>query len=145
MCFNYWSGDQKSRQLLWYSSVPPVSWPLALHIIILPSSRGVNSDKQNRGSFYCTVFMLYIPSKLTALASCDVFVLLLKFFRFFRNIIFQVFMVVVLQIVVVFWVSAPCSVLPYVPSVSTWTTSYTPTMEARCPSKMSDQRKHYTM
>lgn len=49
------SGDHKSWQLVWYSSVPPMSWPLphlhpGLHIFILPSSRGVNSHKQNPGS-----------------------------------------------------------------------------------------------
>jgi hypothetical protein len=48
-------GDHKSWQLVWYSSVPPVSWPLphlhpGLHTFILPSSRGVNSHKQNPGS-----------------------------------------------------------------------------------------------
>ena len=49
------SGDHKSWQLVWYSSVPPVSWPLphlypGLYIFILSRSRGVNSHKQNPGS-----------------------------------------------------------------------------------------------
>lgn len=53
--FNYRSGDRKSCKLVWYSSVPPVSWPLphlhpGLHTFILPSSRCVNSHKQNAGS-----------------------------------------------------------------------------------------------
>jgi hypothetical protein len=106
--FNYWSGDHKSWQLVWHSSVPTVSWPLphlhlGQHIFILPSSRAMNSNKQNPNS---CIYVTDILVQLTAHANHNVF---LNLFPSAETKFFNVSLAVV-EMRVVFWDFTPCSV-----------------------------------
>jgi hypothetical protein len=86
--FNYWSGDRKSWQLVWYSSVPPVSWPLPPpRTLTYASSSPVQGVWTLIKRTHAVVFMSDILLQLTANASQDVFLNLFpssetKFFRF---------------------------------------------------------------
>lgn len=86
--FNYWSGDRRYWQLLWYSSVPPVLWP-HLHP---PQFKGCElTETEPRQLYLCQDILLQVTTR----ANRDVF----KIMSLFGN----GFMMVV-EMRVVFWV-----------------------------------------
>jgi len=101
------------------------------------SVQGVWTHKQNPGSCIYVRHLVAINSSCKSLC-------VFKFISLLRNKIFRVFMTAV-EMRVVFWICTPCSVVPYVPSVSMRTTSdtkYGGSTSSQCQNK---ERKRFTM